>query len=95
MAGSRGSLGKYGDRVPGQSALVNEVAFEGAYSLRPPPRRASRSAESSLTVSDALAARRRRLSWPEGFAASRPSNDLVKLPSALAGRLAETLRHAA
>jgi hypothetical protein len=59
------------------------------------PRRASWYAKPSLTFSDALAVVRRRLWWPEGFAISPPSTDLVKLPSALLQRLTETLCYAA
>jgi hypothetical protein len=52
-------------------------------------------AKPSQTFSAALAVVHRRLWRPEGFATSRSSNDLVKLPSAFAERLIETLCHAA
>jgi hypothetical protein len=59
------------------------------------PRRASWYAKPDLTFSDALAAVRRRLWWPEGLATSRPGNDVVKVPRALLERLTDTLCYAA
>jgi hypothetical protein len=55
------------------------------------PRRASGYAKPDLTFSDALAAVRRQLWWPEGLATSRPGNDVVKVPRALLERLTDTL----
>ena len=60
-----------------------------------PPRQASWYSKQNLTFSDALAAVRHRLWWPEGFAISRPGNDLVKVPRAILDRLTDTLCYAA
>src|SRR4051795_742879 len=59
------------------------------------PRRASWYAKPELTFSDALAAVRQCLWWPEGLATSRPGNDVVKVPRALLERLTDTLCYAA
>jgi hypothetical protein len=55
------------------------------------PRQASWYLKSKLTFSDALAAVRHRLWWPEGFVMSEPGNERSKVPRALLHRLTETL----
>jgi hypothetical protein len=79
----------------GLFSLVTLWAGDLFAQLAATPRRASWYAKPSPTFSDALAVVRRRLWWPEGFVTSPPSNDLVKLPSALLERLTETLCYAA
>jgi hypothetical protein len=59
------------------------------------PRRASWYAKANLTFSDALAAVRHRLWWPEGFVMSKTGSDLVKVPRTVLDQITETLCYAA
>lgn len=61
----------------------------------PRPRQASWYAKPSPTFSDAIAAVRRRLWLPEGFATSQETTELLEIPRALFDRLTDTLCHAA
>ena len=84
--------------TPALLALFSLVALWAAEPLAHTtrsPRRASWYAKPELTFSDALAAVRQRLWWPEGLATSRPSNDVVKVSRALLERLTDTLCYAA
>src|SRR4051794_20379832 len=84
--------------TPALLALFSLVALWAAEPLAHttrPPRRASWYAKPELTFSDALAAVRQCLWWPEGLATSRPGNDVVKVSRALLERLTDTLCYAA
>ena len=84
--------------TPALLALFSLVALWAAEPLARTarsPRRASWYAKPELTFSDALAAVRQRLWWPEGLATSRPGNDVVKVSRALLERLTDTLCYAA
>jgi hypothetical protein len=84
--------------TPALLALFSLVALWAAEPLAHTtrsPRRASWYAKPELTFSDALAAVRQCLWWPEGLATSRPGNDVVKVSRALLERLTDTLCYAA
>ena len=84
--------------TPALLALFSPVALWAAEPLARTarsPRRASWYAKPELTFSDALAAVRQRLWWPEGLATSRPGNDVAKVSRALLERLTDTLCYAA
>jgi hypothetical protein len=66
--------------------------FDHAHRL---PRQAAWYSKTSLTFTDALAAVRMRLWWPEGFAMSSSGKEHVKIPTALLERLTDTLCYAA